>query len=263
VRKRNIAALIILIALLPSAVFAQVKTSLDLRCDQAGARVYIDDKLAGYTSPNFSTLILPGSYIIRVAKEGYPDFQTSVLVGQSPVTIIATLGWSKPPAPLPPMPKPPVPQPLSPQFFPVYIDAANAVRASLYRDSTFVGSLPYRGVWKPGIYSLRIVAPGYGDYIDRIMLNAPLTIRVNLPALYVDYEIKMPQFFATRDGRPVEFKDMDIYLDGQRLASPFGRATSGTHRLIVFLHELRFEADFELTVGKYAVIEPFLGIRVR
>jgi hypothetical protein len=258
VRKRIVATLVILITLLPAVLFAQAKTSLDLRCDQTGARVYIGDKLVGYTSPNFSTLILPGSYTIRVAKEGFPDFQTSVIVGQSPVTIIATLGWSRPPAPLPPMPQPP-----SPRSFPIYIDASNAARASLYRDSTLIGSLPYRGDWRPGVYSLRITAPGYGDYVDRIVLNAPLTMRINLPALYVDYEIKLPQFFATRDGRPFEFKDMDIYLDGQYLASPFGKTSAGTHRLIVFLRDLRFEADFELSAGKYAVIEPFLGIRIR
>ena len=255
--------MIILIALLPTTLFAQTKTTLNLRCDQTGARVYIDDKLVGYTSPNFSTLILPGNYAIRVAKEGFPDFHASILVGQSPVTIIATLGWSRPPAPQPPMPPPPAPQPPSPRSFPVYIDAANAPRASLYRDSSLVGNLPYRGDWKPGVYSLRISAPGFGDYVERIVLNAPLTIRVNLPALYVDYEIKLPQFFASRDGRPIEFKDMDIYLDGQRLNSPYGKTTSGPHRLMVFLRDLRFEADFELASGKYAVIEPYLGVHIR
>lgn len=255
--------MIILIALLPAGLFAQTKTSLNLRCDQSGARVYIDDKLLGYTSPNFSTLILPGNYTIRVAKEGFPDFQTSIIVGQSPVTIITTLGWSRPPAPLPPTPQPPLPQPSNPRSFPVYIDASNVARASLYRDSSFIGTLPYRGDWKPGVYTLRISAPGYGDYLDKIMLNAPLTIRVNLPALFVDYEIKLPQLFATRDGRPVEFKDMDIYLDGQRLSSPYGKTTSGTHRIMVFLRDLRFEADFELEAGKYAAIEPYLGVKIR
>ena len=309
-------------------VFAQAKTSLNIQSNQTGARVYINDNLAGYTTPSFSTLVVPGLYRIRVAKDGFPEFKTTVVVGQSPITIVAYLGGSAPPTHQPP--QPPIPQPgpqmsshmlsidtniggaqvyinggfagitpfvtylhqgnyyvvirldgyedytknvnlggsyrihasLKPLSLPIYIDATNVPGAAIYRDSSLIGSAPYRGNWMPGSYSIRITAPGYADYAERINVTGPLTIQVPLSPLLVDYEIRIPEFFATLQGKPVRFKDVELYLDGKRLESSFGKAVPGTHRITMFLADLRFETDFELIAGKPASIEPFFGISV-
>ncbi|HWR10193.1 MAG TPA: PEGA domain-containing protein [Rectinemataceae bacterium] len=340
-RKRALLSMLVLLVALPGFVFAQAKTSLNVQSNQSGARVYLNDKLAGYASPNFSTLVVPGNYTITVTKDGFSEFKTTINVGNSPVTIFANLS-GKPSQPIPPpsqppqpprpqQPNPPNPQPfppiarhqlsiesnvdgaqvylngayagrtpfvsylhpgtysillrldgyeeysrtvnlggsyqiratLSPISLPVFINAANVSGASLYRDSTFIGNLPYRGDWMPGNYTLRIVAPGYADYVDRVFLNGPLTIQVSLSPLIVDYQIAIPELFATLAGRPIRFQDVAVYLDGRRLDSPFGKALPGTHRITLLLGDLRFEADFELLPGKIASIEPFLGVNIR
>lgn len=326
--KRRIIFAVLIILALGGPVFAQAKTSLNIQSNQVGARVYLNDNLAGYTSPNFSTLVSPGLYRIRVAKDGFPEFKTTVVIGQSPITIMANLGGSLPPPHQPPQPPLPPPVPpmtkhqlsidtdvggaqvyingafagitpfvtfmhsgsyyvvirldgyedytknvnlggsyrihasLKPLSLPVYIDATNAPGAVVYRDSTLLGSVPYRGNWMPGSYSLRIVAPGYVDYAERVNVSGPLTIQTALTPLLIDYEIKIPEFFATLEGKAVRFNDVEMYLDGKRLESPFGKASYGTHRITMFLDGLRFEANFELTPGKPASIEPFFGINV-
>ncbi|MHB0897696.1 MAG: PEGA domain-containing protein [Spirochaetales bacterium] len=309
-------------------VFAQAKTSLTIQSNQTGARVYINDNLAGYTTPSFSTLVVPGLYRIRVSKDGFPEFKTTVVIGQSPITIMAYLGGSTPPAP--PHPQPPLPPPvppmvkhqlsidtnmggaqvyingafsgitpfvtfmhpgnyyivirldgyedyvktvdlsgsyrihasLKPLSLPIYIDATNVPGAAIYRDSALIGTVPYRGNWMPGTYSLRVTAPGYADYTERIIVTGPLTMQISLTPLLVDYEIRIPEFFATHEGKAVQFRDMELYLDGKRLQSPFGKAVPGTHRITLIVSDLRFETDFELTPGTVVSLEPFFGINV-
>jgi len=337
-RKRIFLTAFVILIALPGLIFAQAKTSLNVQSNQTGAKVYLNDKMAGYTSPNFSTLVVPGIYKIKVTKDGFSDFSTTINVGSTPITVFANLGGrpSQPPAPPPqppaphpqkppfPLPVPPVPRyqlsieanvggarvylngayagntpfvsylhpgnysvalrldgyedytrtiklngsyqiraTLNPISLPVYINATNVSGANLYRDSTFIGSLPYRGEWMPGNYTIRITAPGYADYIDRISLDGPLTMQLSLSPHLVDYQIMIPELFASLAGRPVGFQDMTIYLDGRHLDSPYGKALPGTHRLTLMIGDLRFEADFDVSPGKFASIEPFLGISIR
>lgn len=319
-KKKMLLVAVALVAL-HGLVFAQAKTSLNIQCNQSGARIYLNDNLAGYTSPNFSSLVVPGMYRIRVAKDGFPEFKTTVVVGSSPITIMANLGGSMPPVP---QPVPPSAKyqlsiesnirgaqvyldgayagitpfvsfvrsgtytisirldgyedytktirvngsyrlyaSLKAMSIPVYIDAVNAPGASVYRDSSFMGTVPYRSVWMPGSYFIRITAPGYADYVERVSATGPLTMQVSLAPLLVDYEIRIPELFATLEGNIVRYNDVEIYLDGRRLESPIGKALPGTHRLILFLGDLRFEAEFELVPGRLASIEPYFGISVR
>jgi len=312
---------------LQGLVFAQSKTSLNIQSNQVGAKVYLNDNLAAYTSPNFSTLVVLGQYRIRVTKDGFREFSTTVVIGQSPITIIANLGGPPPPQPPKPPSNPPSPPStkhqlsiesnvggaqvylngayagttpfsamlmpstydivirhdgyeeysrtvrlggsykfyasLNPMALPVYIDAANAPGGSVYRDSTLMGSLPYRGAWMPGNYSIRITAPGYADFTDRVFMTGPLTMQVSLTPFLIEYEIRIPEFFATFAGKSVGFKDLQIYLDGRRLDSPHGKAVQGMHRMTIFLGEFRFETEFELAPGRFAMIEPKFGITIR
>ena len=326
-KKRMLLAIVALVAL-QGFVFAQSKTSLNIRCNQIGARVYLNDNLAGYTTPDFSFLVSPGMYTVRVAKEGYPEFKTTVVVGQNPITIVASLGNI--PVPPPPSP-PPMPQPnppstryqltieanvqgaqvfingafvghtpfvsyyhpgtysisirlngyeeysrsiklggsyrlyatLDPLSYPVSIDATNVPGASVFRDSVFVGSTPYRGSWTPGSYSLRITAPGYDDFTDRVSVNGPLTMQASLLPSVVDFEIRIPAFFAFLGDKPLSFKDFVIYLDGRRIDSPYGRTAPGAHKLTATINGLRFETDFNIPQGRSLVIEPFFGVHMQ
>jgi hypothetical protein len=325
-RKRILCAVIALVAL-QSLLFAQTKTSLNIQSNQVGARVFLNDNLAGYTTPNFSTLVNPGMYTLKVTKDGFPDFKTTVVVGQSPITVVANLGM--PPAPSHSPPPMPLPKPqsdkheltieanvrgaqiyingafvgytpfvssyhpgtysvsirlngyeeysrsiklsgsyrlfasLDPLPYPVYIDAANIPGASIYRDSVFIGTTPYRNAWMAGTYSVRISAPGYDDFVEKVFVSGPLTMQASLVFAYVDYEIRIPAFFATVRDNSLSFRDFAVYLDDRRIDSPYGRTTSGTHRLTMVFNDLRFETSFNLPQGKLLVIEPFLGVHIQ
>ncbi len=99
-----------------SLIFAQVKVSLTIRSNVSGAQVYLNNNLAGSTSPNLSLQVFPGTYTIRVVKAGYSEFRTSIVAVQSPITIIANLKGGTPQTPpstpqTPPTPSYPVPSP--------------------------------------------------------------------------------------------------------------------------------------------------------
>jgi len=305
-----------------SMVFAQSKTSLNIQSNQVGAKVYLNDNLAGYTTPNFSALVTPGLYYIKVTKDGFPDFKTTVVVGSTPITITANFGPSQPPSPPAPPPAP-VQHQLSvdsnvrnahvyidkafvgttpfvgfykPGYYtitirvpgyedysqkvnltssfklyatlnllplPVYFDVNNVRGASVYRDGQFMGTTPYSGSWLPGSYSLRVSAPGFADYNERVALSGPLVMQISLAPLLVDYEIRVPDYFMTIPGSPPMYRNLQLYLDGRRVDQLYGKALPGRHVLTVFINDLKLEAEFELIGGKPAVIEPFFGIRVQ
>lgn len=302
-----------------SMVFAQSKTSLNIQSNQVGAKVYLNDNLAGYTTPNFSALVTPGLYYIKVTKDGFPDFKTTVVVGSTPITITANFGPSQPPFP----PPSPVQYQLSvdsnvrnahvyidkafvgttpfvgfykPGYYtitirvpgyedysqkvnltssfklyatlnllplPVYFDVNNVKGASVYRDGQFIGTTPYSGSWLPGSYSLRVSAPGFADYNERVALSGPLVMQISLAPLLVDYEIRVPDYFMKIPSSPPMYRNIQLYLDGRLVDQLYGKTLPGRHALTVFINDLKLEAEFELIGGKPAVIEPFFGIRVQ
>lgn len=304
-----------------SIVFAQSKTSLNIQSNQVGAKVYLNDNLAGYTTPNFSALVTPGLYYIKVTKDGFPDFKTTVVVGSTPITITANFGSSQPPTP--PTPPAPVQHQLSvdsnvrnaqvyidkafvgttpyvgfykPGYYtitirvpgyedysqkvnltssfklyatlnllplPVYFDVNNVKGASVYRDGQFMGTTPYSGSWLPGNYNLRVSAPGFADYNERVALSGPLVMQISLAPLLVDYEIRIPDYFLLIPGSPAMYRNLQLYLDGRRVDQLYGKAMPGKHVLTMFINDLKLEAEFELIGGKPVIIEPFFGIRVQ
>lgn len=334
-RKRILFVALALLAL-GSLGFAQAKISLTIQSNQSGARVYLNDNLAGYTSPNFSVSVFPGTYTIRVVKDGFPEFRTKVVALQNPIIIVANLGGSPqtpptPPAPIPPSPKPvspSLPGPPSPSYrlsidanvrgarayingsyagttpfavslppgtysisirldgyedytttlrlsgpyylyatlsslqFSVYINAVNVPGASIYRDSTYIGNTPYRGTWARGSYLIRITAPGYADYAERTFVDGSTNMQVTLTPLPVDYEIRIPGNFMPSWKKSAKFNDLEIYLDGMRLESLYGKTMPGTHKIALVYKDLRLENDFEIEPGKPATIELSLGINV-
>lgn len=95
---------------------------------------------------------------------------------------------------------------------------------------------------------------------DRYQLHATLAPKPRL----VDYEIKIPEYFVAKQGKSGKFSDFEIYLDGKRLQSAFGKTSPGIHMLtLVVSRELSLENNFELVQGRSASIELFLGISVR
>ncbi|MFZ2634966.1 MAG: PEGA domain-containing protein [Rectinemataceae bacterium] len=321
--KRKFIAMTLFLLIAGTALFAQAKTSINVQSNQVGARVYLNDNLAGYTNPNFSALVVPGLYTVRVTKDGYPEFRTTVSVGSSPINLVANFGNSTPPT-IPP-PQVITKYPLSintdrqgaevyidgkyygraplnlslqagsyriairlqgysdfeqriqlnghyalyatmqPLVYGVYIEVPNIQGALVYRDSTLLGTAPYGGAWPQGEYLLRVVAPGYADYLESVRLFSPWNARISMTPLYVDYEIRVPDGFFPRDykeSKGKSWKDYELFFDGQRVESPFGKAAAGIHQLSLYAGVLRLETQIELKPGKSVVIEPFFGAKV-
>jgi hypothetical protein len=332
---------VLVFLVLGGLTFAQAKVSLTIQCNQSGAQIYLNDNLVGYTAPNFSLSIFPGTYTIRVVKDGFPEFRTKVVAAQSPITIVANLGGATPqtpqapaPGPIQPMPptpsspplKPPTPPSpvwqlsidaningarvyingsyagttpfaislrpgtysigvslggyedytttlrlngpyhiyarLSPLQLPVYIDAVNTPGANIYRDSAYIGTTPYRGTWPRGTYVVRITAPGYADYVERVFVDGSTNLQVSLSPLPVEYEIKLPDNFSNSWEKPGKFNEMELFIDGVRLNRLRGTIMPGAHTLTMTYRDLRFENEFTVGPGKPATIELFLGVRV-
>lgn len=146
---------------------------------------------------------------------------------------------------------------------PVYFDVNNVKGAAVYRDGQFMGTTPYSGSWLPGNYNLRVSAPGFADYNERVALSGPLVMQISLAPLLVDYEIRIPDYFLLIPGSPAMYRNLQLYLDGRRVDQLYGKAMPGKHVLTMFINDLKLEAEFELIGGKPVIIEPFFGIRVQ
>ncbi len=172
-----------LLASFAGAAFAQNRTSLNIICNQVGAQVLIDGKLAGYTTPNFSFLISAGNRTITVKKDGFQPFQQTIKVSNSPVTLNVTL------VPIGGAVTPP-PQTLKH----VLTVNCNVNGAQVIINNIQAGVTPFRSDLAPGSYSLIVRAPGYTDYTQNVVINgnttinavlqgqmAPVSLSVNVP----------------------------------------------------------------------------------
>jgi hypothetical protein len=95
-------------------------TFLLVRSTPSGAQVQVNDQLVGTTPLTID--LLPGSYRVRISREGYASVSRNVEVSEGPVAVdvLLSLGGSDepqvtpPPARLSPSPVPPAPRPVRP-----------------------------------------------------------------------------------------------------------------------------------------------------
>jgi hypothetical protein len=249
-------------------VFAQVKVSLTILCNTSGAQVYLNDNLAGSTSPNLTLQVFPSTYTIRVAKAGFNEFRTTVAAVQSPITIIVNLKEAIPQTPSPSLPPSyqPVPPPslISPSpTGRLFIDA-DIRGATVFINGAYAGTTPYQGVLQRGNYVVRISAPGYADYTDRVFVDGYTRLSISLSPLTVEYEIKLPKIFSNHGNdfdKPGD-SEMQLYIDGNRLEHLHGRTTPGKHIMTLIYRNLRLEDEFEVFPGRPVTIELSLDVKV-
>jgi hypothetical protein len=215
-----------------------VKHQLSVEANQRGAKVYVNGAYVGVT-PYFGAFE-QGNYTVTVRSDGYDEYVSSIrLNGAGRIYAV-----------------------LNSRLFPVYIDAYNAPGASIYRDSIFIGTTPYRGSWTPGTYDLRISAPGFYDYKDQFTPREAMTLSIALQPALVEYEFKVPENFAANSGKPTRFEDLLVIVDGAQLTSPFGTMLPGSHHLEIYFGSFHLETIFDVPQGGRFVIEPFLGVNV-
>ena len=257
-----------------SHTFAQVKVSLTVQANVQNAQVYIDDNLAGYASPNLSLLIFPGTYTIRVVKDGYQEYRTTITAGTAPITLFATLSGGTPQTPSTPSspstPPSPPPYTLHPPItipepgFQLSIDA-NIDGARVYIDNVYVGITPYRVTLYRGGHVIRISAPGYADYTESLYLYRSMALSAYLSPLPIAYEIRLPDNlqleWKTNNKYHDKFQGIELSFDGRRLDSLRGEILPGRHTIALDYYNLRLEDTFEVEPGRPVTLQ--LGLEVR
>jgi hypothetical protein len=187
--KKVLLTLITLVAL--SAAFAQTKFPLTITCNEMNADVYINDKLYTQTAPNLVVDLPIGVYAIKVMKPGFYDFHGSVTVRVRANVINAIL------QPLPPPPPPPAPVPVpglktskggTIPLFPLNI-SSNVPGAQVFINGRSVGQTPLSQNVLGGNYDIRVTAPGYADFQQRMNVRSPTQINAILQGMSSQFSV--------------------------------------------------------------------------
>ncbi len=188
--KRIMGALVLLLALVGANAFADSKVALTVKCNVGGSQVYLNGRLLGYTTPNFSQLLPAGNYELIVKAKGFPDYRTNVRLVSDPVVIQVNFGAAPAPAPQPQgqqeQAKPqPVPQPqeiAKPQNLNFGLSVQSNVNgADVIINGNPAGKTPFSAQVPNGSYTLVVRAPGFNDYSQNIVVNGgPLQINAML-----------------------------------------------------------------------------------
>jgi hypothetical protein len=170
--KRIVLAVIALLAI--GSAFAQTKFPLTIICNVMDADVYIDNNLYMKTSPNMVIQLPPTTYNIKVAKAGFNEFSASVAVkaSRSGTTLNVNLQPLAAPQTISPA------QSLLPSF-PLNV-TSNVGGAQVFLNGKFSGTTPFGSRVIGGDYEVRVTAPGYQDFFQRLRVRNPTQVNAQL-----------------------------------------------------------------------------------
>jgi len=233
--KKILIAVAILLALGGVSAFSQNKTSLNIQCNEVGAEVYINGRLAGQTTPNFSFLVPRGNVQVRVQKNGFRTFETVVKAGTSPINLhvrLDRLGGPAAPGPTPP--------PVVIQNHTLRV-TANVTGAEVIINNVSAGRTPFSASLAPGSYTLVVRAPGYADYSENLRISGSQSVNANLQPMMVPLNLG-----NLRPGA-------EIFLNGARIgtanSSTFSaQVAPGTYTLTIRLGGF-LDFTSQITVG--------------
>ncbi len=187
--KRKIVLFLLLAAFLATGLvpaFAQARGAFSIICNVTGARVYLNGELAGYTKPNFSALLKPGTYRVRITMERYQPFETVITMSSGPLNLPVNL-----------VPEGGVIQ--RPGRFNMTV-TSNVAGAQVYVNNAPVGTAPLSMQVDRGNYSVRVSAPGYQDYLASVNVSGPTAVNAvlqgNLFQLAVNSNVAGAQVFV-------------------------------------------------------------------
>ena len=232
--RKTLAVILVFLTLGTGLAFAQNRTSLNIQCNEVGAEVYINGRLAGQTTPNFSFLVPRGNIQVRVQKNGFRTFETVVQAGTTPINLNVTL--QRIGAVVTPPPPPP-------QNFNLQINA-NVVGAEVILNNISAGRVPFSASLAPGSYTLIVRAPGYTDYVENLVISGNRTVTANLQPMLVP--------LVLNNLRP----GAEIFLNGARIgvanAATFtAQIAPGTYTLTIRLGGF-LDFTTQVTVGTAA-----------
>lgn len=157
-RIAKIAIFILLFSLIAGALFGQTKVQryvLNINSNVRGAKVFINAVEKGTTPLRIQ--LNRGDYNIVIRSEGYRDFSQSLSLTRN-ASINATL---------------------QPMNFTLNVNS-NVGGAGVFINDAAKGNAPLRVQLPPGDYRIRMSAPGYHDFNQRVQLNRNMTINGEL-----------------------------------------------------------------------------------
>lgn len=211
-------------------VYSQVKGALTIQTDVIGARIYLNDEIAGYARPNFSILLTPGTYQVRVSMPGRGEYNTTIEMTSNAKILQVNLN--------------------SPRSYQLSVDA-NVRGADVYVDNTLVGHTPYSGTFPADTYRVEVSTGGYRDSSARVALDRNRSVNFTLQPSTIQVFIELGNSTITRNNNWE--KQLRVYVDGNRINGVEFQVSPG-------IHTIRIEAGL-LSVEKNITIDPDRGRR--
>lgn len=158
---------------------AQTRTTLTVVCNMTGAQVFINGRLYGTTTPRAVIPLQPNTYQLSVVKTGYQNFQTTVTVPPSGLTInvnLVPVGQAAPP---------PAPVPAPASKFPLTVNSP-APNTRVYINGALQGNAPLTIQLIPGTYEVMTRTPNMMEWSQQVQItNGPVTVTpYNQPLSY-------------------------------------------------------------------------------
>lgn len=205
----SIIALLLIGLALPA--YSQAKGALTIQTDVIGARVYLNGEIAGYARPNFSILLTPGTYQVRVSMPGRGEYKTTIEMTSNAKILEVNLSSSR--------------------NYKLAVDA-NVRGADVYVDNQLVGQTPYSGSHPADTYRIEVSAGGYRDSSARVELDRNRTVNFNLQPSRIRVSIELADSTRSRNVHNWD-KQLRVYVDGDRINGVEFQVSPGTHTIRV------------------------------
>ena len=144
--------------------------TISITSNPSGAAAYVDGSFVGYTPVRFGTRT--GQHTVRVERSGYQNFETTISLSGSAVSVDAALSGTQP-------------QPTQPTGSGAVFIQSNVGGAEVFIDGTFVGNIASgSGQLRvnsvaPGSHTLRITAPGFSTVERTFNVASGQTTRID------------------------------------------------------------------------------------
>ena len=276
--KKTIITCLLLTALLATSVpaaFAQSTREFSIECNVSGAAVYLNDNLAGYTRPNFTAQLRPGTYRVRVQMEQYGTFEDVIKMSSRAIHLSVNLAREG------------AVQGQQPQGRFNLTVTTNVDGARVFVNNDSVGTAPLALQVDRGTYSVRVTAPGYQDYQVSVTVTGNTVVNAVLAANLVSVRIVIPDGFlddgdnwdgdnwdgngTNWDGNGSNWESSNrnsryrirLYVDGQFSDTSSFSIAPGKHNIRISSGSFSFDADFNFLQGRSYVLEPVFSWNVR
>lgn len=212
---------------------------LTIRVNVPGAAVFVDGaQVQGVP------VVTYGQHTIQVSANGYQDYSTVVNVaGPMALDVMMTpLGY-------------------------LLTVNANVPNAQVTVNNMRKGAVPYSEYLPPAVYTVRVSARGFVDYVATVSLDRPLSINVPLQPAVLPSTLSfvIPDPFLDPDSRQ---SDVRIFIDG-RLVNPHREmdripVAPGRHRIRIASGAFSVQmGDFDVQPGTSYVLELGMEVKVR